>query len=336
MRWKERFLVPDHRVRAINGASYAGFYYICIELGSLMGALHADALERPTPAREPTDEVDIPNEKMEAETSPERSRRAGTGGGGGGARSRSRRSVSRIARATYGLADPSTTRIRIPGSQDLLDDDKVAHDYMSSSSPYASSSATPTAYAPSTSPVTGANRIRRASASASGARRRRLSIYSAGSVQAQMMDHGHAHPYAHAHAHSHSQPLSAMSPSGASMSAGYVHSGYGVGATRMGGGEERDDMNEEIMALEEALALDPIVERENERTREIERMLEEQRRAQEVAELRERYAATDGGLEDHVHGYGYAGARKNAGWIGGGAARLTGYYYHSERDHCDL
>jgi len=31
MRWKERFLVPDHRVRDINGASFAGFYYVCVE-----------------------------------------------------------------------------------------------------------------------------------------------------------------------------------------------------------------------------------------------------------------------------------------------------------------
>ena len=29
MRWKEYFLVPDHRVRAISGASFEGFYYIC-------------------------------------------------------------------------------------------------------------------------------------------------------------------------------------------------------------------------------------------------------------------------------------------------------------------
>ncbi|KAF9578230.1 hypothetical protein BGW38_006082 [Lunasporangiospora selenospora] len=29
MRWKEHFLVPDHRVQGINGASFAGFYYIC-------------------------------------------------------------------------------------------------------------------------------------------------------------------------------------------------------------------------------------------------------------------------------------------------------------------
>ncbi|KAF9896568.1 hypothetical protein BX616_007194 [Lobosporangium transversale] len=29
MRWKEHFLVPDHRVQGISGASFAGFYYIC-------------------------------------------------------------------------------------------------------------------------------------------------------------------------------------------------------------------------------------------------------------------------------------------------------------------
>lgn len=28
MRWKEYFLVPDHRVRTISGASFEGFYYI--------------------------------------------------------------------------------------------------------------------------------------------------------------------------------------------------------------------------------------------------------------------------------------------------------------------
>ena len=30
MRWKEQFLVPDHRVRSISGASFSGFYYICL------------------------------------------------------------------------------------------------------------------------------------------------------------------------------------------------------------------------------------------------------------------------------------------------------------------
>lgn len=29
MRWKELFLVKDHRVKTIDGVSYAGFYYIC-------------------------------------------------------------------------------------------------------------------------------------------------------------------------------------------------------------------------------------------------------------------------------------------------------------------
>ncbi|EIN07243.1 hypothetical protein PUNSTDRAFT_71057, partial [Punctularia strigosozonata HHB-11173 SS5] len=31
MRWKERFLVPDHRVQDISGASFAGFYYVCVD-----------------------------------------------------------------------------------------------------------------------------------------------------------------------------------------------------------------------------------------------------------------------------------------------------------------
>jgi len=28
--WQELFLVPDHRVQSIAGASFAGFYYICM------------------------------------------------------------------------------------------------------------------------------------------------------------------------------------------------------------------------------------------------------------------------------------------------------------------
>jgi len=31
MRWKELFLVPDHRIEHISGASYAGFYYIAYD-----------------------------------------------------------------------------------------------------------------------------------------------------------------------------------------------------------------------------------------------------------------------------------------------------------------
>ena len=39
MRWKEYFLVPDHRVREILGASFEGFYYICFNqvAGTLSG-----------------------------------------------------------------------------------------------------------------------------------------------------------------------------------------------------------------------------------------------------------------------------------------------------------
>jgi len=39
MRWKEYFLVPDHRVRTITGASFEGFYYICFNQvsGSISG-----------------------------------------------------------------------------------------------------------------------------------------------------------------------------------------------------------------------------------------------------------------------------------------------------------
>jgi glucose-induced degradation protein 4 len=65
MRWKERFLVPDHRVQDINGASFAGnylnlisehgfsicstawlgFYYVCVDFNS-----HAQTT--PTSARQ--------------------------------------------------------------------------------------------------------------------------------------------------------------------------------------------------------------------------------------------------------------------------------------------
>ena len=30
MRWKEHFLVPDYKLRSIQGASFEGFYYICL------------------------------------------------------------------------------------------------------------------------------------------------------------------------------------------------------------------------------------------------------------------------------------------------------------------
>jgi len=34
MRWKEHFLVPDHTIKDIQGASFAGFYYICFTKSS--------------------------------------------------------------------------------------------------------------------------------------------------------------------------------------------------------------------------------------------------------------------------------------------------------------
>ena len=39
MRWKELFLVPDHRIKSISGASFAGFYYIAFQksTGSIQG-----------------------------------------------------------------------------------------------------------------------------------------------------------------------------------------------------------------------------------------------------------------------------------------------------------
>jgi hypothetical protein len=83
------------------------------------------------------------------------------------------------------------------------------------------------------------------------------------------------------------------------------------------------------MALEDALGLDPIAEMGN---RERERMMDARRRSAVGSMSRERHGPE--GVE--TDGYCYTGVRKGAGWIGGGPARLTGYYYHSERDHCDL
>ncbi|KAJ7125470.1 vacuolar import and degradation protein-domain-containing protein [Mycena crocata] len=54
MRWKERFLVPDHRVQDINGASFAGFYYVCVDFNPApTQADPDDAGEHLVPAPEP-------------------------------------------------------------------------------------------------------------------------------------------------------------------------------------------------------------------------------------------------------------------------------------------
>ncbi|KAF9957556.1 GID complex subunit 4, VID24 [Mortierella alpina] len=48
MRWKEHFLVPDHRVRGISGASFAGFYYICYSktTGQISGYYYHQSSEK--------------------------------------------------------------------------------------------------------------------------------------------------------------------------------------------------------------------------------------------------------------------------------------------------
>ncbi|KAJ1309905.1 hypothetical protein OPQ81_006666 [Rhizoctonia solani] len=52
MRWKERFLVPEHQVRGIRGASYDGFYYVCVQLNSpsdlSSSATHSHPFREPT------------------------------------------------------------------------------------------------------------------------------------------------------------------------------------------------------------------------------------------------------------------------------------------------
>lgn len=48
MRWKEHFLVPDHKQRNIQGASFEGFYYICMNQirGTISGVYFHKASER--------------------------------------------------------------------------------------------------------------------------------------------------------------------------------------------------------------------------------------------------------------------------------------------------
>ena len=48
MRWKEHFLVPDHKESNITGASFEGFYYICLDLwkGKISGVYFHSKSER--------------------------------------------------------------------------------------------------------------------------------------------------------------------------------------------------------------------------------------------------------------------------------------------------
>ena len=57
MRWKERFLVPDHRVGNISGASFAGFYYMCLALCE--EGMSSEQENFPVPASTLSDESDM-------------------------------------------------------------------------------------------------------------------------------------------------------------------------------------------------------------------------------------------------------------------------------------
>jgi hypothetical protein len=55
MRWKERFLVPDHRVQDINGASFAGFYYVCVDFNPQPAGHSATSQQAPEMFDDDTD-----------------------------------------------------------------------------------------------------------------------------------------------------------------------------------------------------------------------------------------------------------------------------------------
>ncbi|PVH72596.1 hypothetical protein DL98DRAFT_553081 [Cadophora sp. DSE1049] len=48
MRWKEHFLIPNHRVQTISGASFEGFYYICFNQvrGTISGLYFHEKFQR--------------------------------------------------------------------------------------------------------------------------------------------------------------------------------------------------------------------------------------------------------------------------------------------------
>ncbi|KAF9646371.1 hypothetical protein BDM02DRAFT_3099876 [Thelephora ganbajun] len=83
MRWKERFLVPDHRVQDINGASFAGFYYVCVDFNQQpqTPASHHMPLIRETDDMNTDTTPDVVPEPVEIiakPDSPHRSRRRST------------------------------------------------------------------------------------------------------------------------------------------------------------------------------------------------------------------------------------------------------------------
>ncbi|KAH8102007.1 vacuolar import and degradation protein-domain-containing protein [Phellopilus nigrolimitatus] len=67
MRWKERFLVPDHRVQDISGASFAGerrFYYVCVDFDPQPQAPPAPAQGNPNCVQGPPPPIGEPVASM--------------------------------------------------------------------------------------------------------------------------------------------------------------------------------------------------------------------------------------------------------------------------------
>ncbi|KAF9075161.1 vacuolar import and degradation protein-domain-containing protein [Rhodocollybia butyracea] len=70
MRWKEKFLVPDHRVHDIVGASFAGFYYVCVDFNPSTSGKSCDTM--PLTPEDDDSVTALPSTKQE---SPRRARR---------------------------------------------------------------------------------------------------------------------------------------------------------------------------------------------------------------------------------------------------------------------
>ncbi|GAW01201.1 vesicle-mediated transport protein [Lentinula edodes] len=93
MRWKERFLIPDHRVQDICGASFAGFYYVCVDFNSSNSSKSCETM----PITPENDQSDVTIQSVKQE-SPRRARRnSSTRRRGGRSPSASPRQISPVA-----------------------------------------------------------------------------------------------------------------------------------------------------------------------------------------------------------------------------------------------
>lgn len=111
MRWKERFLIPDHRVQDICGASFAGkcmhlysytgiavnifvgFYYVCVDFNSSNSSKSCETM----PITPENDQSDVAVQSVKQE-SPRRARRnSSTRRRGGRSPSASPRQISPVA-----------------------------------------------------------------------------------------------------------------------------------------------------------------------------------------------------------------------------------------------